>query len=138
MTISPLPQDPLTLCLDRALVEHGCAQPGLYREFVPLFMHYYGQMHQAVALEGEVGRAVRDFNAMALAFADVVEDQHLPLERELLAEFGIELGFDRRDPGRREALTGSLCYQNCYDRLTAAVLPLAQMRDSVRGARLGH
>ncbi|MBY6187741.1 hypothetical protein KUV89_14055 [Marinobacter hydrocarbonoclasticus] len=126
--------DPLGL--EPALVEHNCTQPGLYREFVPLFIQYYGRMVRAVELDEAAGAAIRDFNAMALAFADVVEEQQLPLERELLAEFGIELGFDRRDPQRRSALTGTACYQNCYDRLTATVLPVAQMAMVRSNARL--
>lgn len=126
--------DPLGL--EPALAEHDCTQPGLYRAFVPLFMQYYGRMYRAVELDESPGVAIRDFNAMALAFVDVVEDQHLPLEAELLAEFGIELGFDRKDPQRRAALTGTACYQNCYDRLTAAVMPLGQMVAARSGAYL--
>ncbi|MBY6225760.1 hypothetical protein [Ferrimonas balearica] len=128
--------DPLGL--EPALVEHGCAQPGLYRAFVPLFIQYYGRMHRCLDVNEYPGNAIRDFNAMALAFMDVVEDQHLPLERELLAEFGIDLSFDRRDPQRRAALTGTACYQNCYDRLTATVMPVVQMQSLSYGARLGR
>ncbi|USD39227.1 MULTISPECIES: hypothetical protein [Ferrimonas] len=100
------------LDLDRVLANKNLKERVLYRHFIPMYLHYFGQFLQCARGDDPHAKyqAERVFQSVSLGFVDELACHQLQPDTRILTHYDIELAPCLREPEMQHSLRGEDSY----------------------------